>query len=70
MSSGARVQLRRTGPPSVGSYGWDGGLGSSSLNDPSAELCGVILTNHMWSAPQRPPVCEDFWTAAYAAIDD
>jgi len=67
---GVGVQVRRTGLPSVGSYGWDGGLGSSWLNDPSAELAGVILTNQMWSSPQRPTVCEDFWTCAYAAIHD
>lgn len=67
---GVAVQMRRTGAPSVGSYGWDGGLGSSWLNDPAEQLTGVILTNQMWSSPQRPPVCEDFWTCAYAAIDD
>ena len=32
---GVGVQVRRTGLPSVGSYGWDGGLGSSWAERPA-----------------------------------
>ena len=64
---GVAVQMQRTGAANVGSYGWDGGLGSSWLNDPAEELTGVLLTNQMWSSPRRPAVCDDFWTCAYAA---
>lgn len=68
---GVGVQLRRTGPArSVGTYGWDGGLGTSWANDPSEGLVGVLLTNQAWASPVPPPVCEDFWTCAYAAVDD
>jgi CubicO group peptidase (beta-lactamase class C family) len=68
---GVGVQLRRTGPArSVGTYGWDGGLGTSWANDPAEDLIGIVLTNQMWTSPAPPPVCQDFWTAAYAAIDD
>jgi CubicO group peptidase (beta-lactamase class C family) len=66
---GVGVQRRRTGPArSVGTYGWDGGLGSSWANDPVEGLTGILLTNQMWTSPSPPPVCLDFWTAAYAAI--
>ncbi len=55
---------------SAGSYGWDGGLGSSWANDPAEDLVGVLLTNQMWSSPQPPAVARDFWTATYAAFAD
>ncbi len=68
---GVGVQTRRTGPAfSVGTYTWDGGLGSIWANDPSEQLVGVLLTNQMWTSPVAPPVCDDFWSSAYAAIDD
>lgn len=68
---GVSVQLRRTGPArSVGTYGWDGGLGSSWANDPVEDLVGILLTNQAWTSPSPPPVCQDFWTCSYAAIDD
>ncbi|HEX9994708.1 MAG TPA: serine hydrolase domain-containing protein [Acidimicrobiales bacterium] len=68
---GVGVQLRRTGPArSVGSYGWDGGLGSSWANDPAEGLVGILMTDRTWSSPSPPAVCRDFWAAAYAAIDD
>ena len=67
---GVGVQVRRADLRSVGSYGWDGGLGSSWANDPREDLTAVLLTNQMWSSPQPPPVCQDFWASVYAAIDD
>ena len=48
---GVGVQVRRTGlGPPVGSYGWDGGLGSSWANDPAERLVGVVLTTDMFTA--------------------
>jgi CubicO group peptidase (beta-lactamase class C family) len=68
---GVGVQIRRTGPArSVGTYGWDGGLGSVWANDPTEGVVGVLMTNQMWTSPTPPPVAEDFWTCAYAAIAD
>jgi CubicO group peptidase (beta-lactamase class C family) len=68
---GVSVRTRRTDPTrSVGSYGWDGGLGTSWANDPAEGLIGIIMTNEMWTSPAPPPVGGDFWTGAYAAIDD
>jgi CubicO group peptidase (beta-lactamase class C family) len=67
---GVGVQLRRTGVVrSQGSYGWDGGLGSSWVNDPVEGLTGVLLTNRTFSSPVPPPVVQDFWTCAYTALD-
>ena len=68
---GVGVQVAPTGPTrSIGSYGWDGGLGSSWINDPAEDLVGILLTNQAFSSPVPPPVVEDFWTGVYASIDD
>jgi len=67
---GLAVQVARTGPArSVGTYGWDGGLGSSWANDPAEDLIGVILTDQAWASPSAPALFQDFWTCTYAAID-
>jgi CubicO group peptidase (beta-lactamase class C family) len=67
---GVGVQVRRVGVArTVGSYGWDGGLGSSWLNDPNERLIGTVLTTDMFTAAFPPPaVIQDFWTGAYAAV--
>lgn len=67
---GVSVRTRRTDPASVGSYGWDGGLGTSWANDPREDLIGVVLTQAMYTSPSPPPVVRDFWAGAYQAIDD
>jgi CubicO group peptidase (beta-lactamase class C family) len=69
---GVGVQVRRTGlGPTVGSYGWAGGLGSSWGNDREKNLVGVVLTTDAFaSAFPPPPVIQDFWTGVYAALDD
>jgi CubicO group peptidase (beta-lactamase class C family) len=54
----------------VGRFGWDGGLGTSWYADPREELTGVLMTQRAWTSPSAPPVCRDFWTAAYQALDD
>lgn len=67
---GVSVQLRRRAlAPSVGGYGWAGGLGSSWANDPAEDLVGVVLTTDMFASAFPPPaVIQDFWTATYAAL--
>ena len=68
---GLSVQIRRRGlAPSVGTYGWAGGLGTSWANDPAEDLTGIILTNQMFGSPAPPPVIADFWTCAYTALGD
>ncbi|WP_370617068.1 serine hydrolase domain-containing protein [Mumia sp. Pv 4-285] len=50
----------------TGSYGWDGGMGSTLWIDPAADVVAVLLTNQMWSSPQPTGVFEAFWRAAWA----
>ncbi|MCU1456460.1 MAG: serine hydrolase [Actinomycetia bacterium] len=56
-----------TGIP--GGYGWEGGTGTSWRTDPAVGLTGIVLTQRAMSSPEPPPVVTDFWTTAYAAID-
>ncbi len=69
---GLGVQVRRTGlGPTIGSYGWAGGLGSSWGNDPDQDLVGVVLTTDAFVSAFPPPaVIQDFWTGVYAALDE
>ena len=64
------VTLRRTRlDRTVGSYGWDGGLGSSWANDPREDLVGIVLTTDCFAGAFPPPaVIQDFWTLAYASL--
>jgi CubicO group peptidase (beta-lactamase class C family) len=55
---------------SVGSFGWDGGLGTSWRSDPAEDMVGILMTQSSWTCPRQPDVCRDFWTSAYQAIDD
>jgi CubicO group peptidase (beta-lactamase class C family) len=55
---------------SVGTFGWDGGLGTSWYTDPSEEMVTVLLTQRAWDSPSGSAVSRDFWTLAYAAIED
>jgi CubicO group peptidase (beta-lactamase class C family) len=52
-----------------GSYGWDGGLGSSMLIDPAHDLTMIVLTQRAWDSPVAPQVHTDIQQAAYAALD-
>jgi CubicO group peptidase (beta-lactamase class C family) len=68
---GLSVVTKRNGPAkSVGTYGWDGGLGTSWFSDPAEEMTGILMTQRAWTSPNPPNVCLDFWTSAYQAIDD
>ncbi|MGB3330637.1 MAG: hypothetical protein WBA46_16875, partial [Thermomicrobiales bacterium] len=66
---GMQVRTRRTPlGENAGTYGWDGGLGTSWANDPAAGLVGVLLTNLAWTSPTPPAVRNDFWRTAHAAL--
>jgi CubicO group peptidase (beta-lactamase class C family) len=66
----AVVTRRETPAGSVGRFGWDGGLGTSWYADPRENLLGILMTQRAWTSPVPPPVCRDFWTSVYQAIDD
>ncbi len=51
-----------------GAYGWDGGLGTSWLVDPSRDLTVIVLTQRMFETPETPQVHRDIQAAAYAAL--
>ncbi|HET7244220.1 MAG TPA: serine hydrolase domain-containing protein [Streptosporangiaceae bacterium] len=51
-----------------GAFGWDGGLGSSWLVDPSQDLIVIVLTQRMFESPDLPQVHQDIQAAAYAAL--
>ncbi len=67
---GVGVTVRRTGlTRTVGSYGWDGGLGTSWANDPAERLIGVVLSTDMFAGNAAlPHPLADFWTTVYAAL--
>ncbi len=68
---GMAVVTRRTDVfANPGRFGWDGGYGTSGHSDPAEDLVGILLTQRMMEGPWSPAVFTDFWTAAYAAIDD
>jgi CubicO group peptidase (beta-lactamase class C family) len=61
------VTSKDTIPFSVGTFGWDGGMGTSLYCDPVEDLITVLLTQRAWPAPVAPRSFRDFWNAAYAA---
>ena len=68
---GLSVVTRKTeGASTVGKYGWDGGLGTSWYSDPKEDMVTILLTQVAMQSPTPPNVFRDFWTLAYAAIDD
>jgi CubicO group peptidase (beta-lactamase class C family) len=40
----------------VGTYGWDGGLGSIWRSDPTADVVGILLTNQAFLTPDPLPI--------------
>ena len=55
---------------SPGRFGWDGGYGTTGYADPAEDMVGLLLTQRMMDSPAPPKVFTDFWTTAYAAIND
>ncbi|HKH11355.1 MAG TPA: serine hydrolase domain-containing protein [Rubrobacter sp.] len=52
-----------------GRFGWDGGYGTSGYSDPREDMVGILMTQRL-VGPDSPRIDLDFWTSAYAAIDD
>ncbi|MDB5393762.1 MAG: beta-lactamase [Rhodospirillales bacterium] len=67
---GMGVTTQRHGYLSPGSYGWDGGLGTSARNDPNEGLTCILLTQRMMRSPVPEPIYTDIWALAYQALDD
>jgi CubicO group peptidase (beta-lactamase class C family) len=52
---------------SAGSYGWDGGLGTSWYADPSTNTTGLLFTQRAFNSPDPPPIFQDFWRTLNAS---
>ncbi len=55
---------------SPGTYAWSGGHGTTWWVDPREEMIGVLMTQTAMTSATGPTIFNDFWTTAYAAIDD
>jgi CubicO group peptidase (beta-lactamase class C family) len=55
---------------SAGTFGWNGGLGTSWYADPKDGLTTILMTQRAWTSPSPPNVCLDFWTSAALALED
>jgi CubicO group peptidase (beta-lactamase class C family) len=53
-----------------GRYGWDGGYGTTAFADPSEDMVGILLTQRSMESPVPPRIYTDFFTTAYAALND
>jgi CubicO group peptidase (beta-lactamase class C family) len=51
-----------------GAYGWDGGFGTSWVNDPAKGLSGILLTQRVFDGPEPPSVHHTFWRDLYTAV--
>ncbi|WP_394823184.1 serine hydrolase domain-containing protein [Pendulispora albinea] len=51
----------------VGTFGWDGGLGTSWYCNPKEDVIGILMTQRAWTSPNPPNVCRDFWRSVYAS---
>jgi CubicO group peptidase (beta-lactamase class C family) len=67
---GMSIVTRRDDLASIGTYGWDGGLGTTWYVDPREELVTILLTQVTWISPACPQIVADFRTLAHAAIAD
>lgn len=68
---GLSVVTRRDGlAPSPGSFGWAGGFSTYWYSDPHEEMVAILLIQRLMQGPSPASIDTDFWTLAYAAIDD
>jgi CubicO group peptidase (beta-lactamase class C family) len=60
-----RIEDHTDTPGNVGSYGWNGGLGTTWLNDPAHDLTAILLTQVQWTGAQFPESASKFLRGAY-----
>jgi CubicO group peptidase (beta-lactamase class C family) len=63
---GVHLTVNSWGVP--GAYGWDGGFGTSWLNDPALGLSSILLTQRVFDGPEPPAVHKTFRRDVYAAV--
>jgi CubicO group peptidase (beta-lactamase class C family) len=54
-------------PTSPGGYGWDGGFGTTWVNDPAMGLVAVLCTQVL-ASPGSAAIQDEFWPAVYQAL--
>jgi CubicO group peptidase (beta-lactamase class C family) len=54
----------------VGTFGWDGGHGTSWYCDPREGMVSILMTQAMRTSPAPPNVAVEFRTCTYQACDD
>jgi CubicO group peptidase (beta-lactamase class C family) len=52
----------------TGTFGWDGGLGTSFLVDPAVGLIVIVMTQRGFGSPALPEVHQEIQAAAYSAL--
>jgi CubicO group peptidase (beta-lactamase class C family) len=67
---GAVITCRDGIALSPGSYGWNGGFGTSFLVDPAEDMIVILLIQRLMRGPNDVAINRDFLTLAYRAIDD
>lgn len=67
---GAVITRRDDIAASPGSYGWNGGFGTSFIADPSEDMVAILLLQRLMRGAQDVAINRDFFTLAYQAIDD
>jgi CubicO group peptidase (beta-lactamase class C family) len=63
---GVSVALEDTadGVP-AGTYGWNGGFGTSWAVDPRTDTTAILLTQTLFDTPEAPAIHQAFWRAAF-----
>jgi CubicO group peptidase (beta-lactamase class C family) len=50
----------------TGTYGWNGGFGTSWVADPSSGTTAMLLTQTLFTSPTPPAVHQEFWAAVFS----
>jgi CubicO group peptidase (beta-lactamase class C family) len=50
----------------AGSYGWNGGLGTSWVTDPASGLIAILLTQTLFTSPAPPSVHQEIWRTVFS----
>lgn len=63
---GVSVSVKRTRPwLAPGSFGWNGGYGTTAYTDPENGIIGIFLSQQMMTSPEPPATYMDFWSKVY-----
>jgi CubicO group peptidase (beta-lactamase class C family) len=56
------------GQPAAGSFGWNGGFGSSWISDPSKDVTMILMTQHEFTSAAGDPIHQEFQADASRAL--